>query len=117
MIDNTPAFSPRYLARAGLAYREDKKLKLALSANSVASQYWGDGNAAFSTPDKDNYIPAKVPQYTLFDFSADYWLTPQLRLLGGVSNIGNKKYYNRVFGNGIEPGLRRTWYAGFSYEF
>lgn len=41
----------------------------------------------------------------------------QLRLLGGVSNIGNKKYYNRVFGNGIEPGLRRTWYAGFSYEF
>jgi len=117
MIDNTPAFSPRYLARAGVVYREDKKLKLALSANSVASQYWGDANAAFSTPDKDNFLPAKVPQYTLFDFSGDYWLLPQLRLLAGVSNIGDKKYYNRIFSNGIEPGLRRTYYAGFSYEF
>ena len=40
-----------------------------------------------------------------------------MRLLAGISNIGDKKYYNRVFGNGIEPGLRRTWYGGFSYEF
>jgi Fe(3+) dicitrate transport protein len=40
-----------------------------------------------------------------------------LRLLGGVSNIGDKKYFNRVFGNGIEPALGRTYYAGFSYEF
>ena len=36
---------------------------------------------------------------------------------GYISNIGDKKYYNRVFGNGIEPGLRRTYYGGFSYEF
>ena len=34
-----------------------------------------------------------------------------------MSNIGDKKYYNRVFGNGIEPALGRTYYAGFSYEF
>jgi len=121
-IGNTPAFSPRYLVRAGLVYREDKKLKLALSANSVASQYWGDGNAdlnppAAGKPAGDNFIPAKVPQYTLFDFSGDYWLNPHVRLLAGVSNISDKKYYNRIFSNGIEPGLRRTYYAGFSYEF
>jgi Fe(3+) dicitrate transport protein len=117
MIGNKPAFSPHYLARAGVVYREDKKLKLALSANSVASQYWGDANVAFSTPDKDNFIPAKVPQYTLIDFSGDYWLNQHVRLLGGVSNIADKKYYNRIFSNGIEPGLGRTYYAGFSYEF
>ena len=40
-----------------------------------------------------------------------------MRLLGGVSNLTDKKYYNRVFSNGIEPGLRRTYYGGFSYEF
>ena len=118
-VGNKPAFSPHYLARAGLVYREDKKLKLALSVNSVASQYWQDSNAttAASTVGTDAFIPAKVPQYTVWDFSGDYWLTQRVRLLGGVSNIGDKKYYNRVFGNSIEPALGRTYYAGFSYEF
>ena len=118
-VGNKPAFSPRYLARAGLVYREDKKLKLALSVNSVASQYWQDSNqpTAANTVGTDAFIPAKAPQYTLWDLSGDYWVLPQVRLLGGISNIGDKKYYNRVFGNGIEPGLGRTFYTGFSYEF
>jgi len=118
-VGNKPAFSPHYLARAGLVYREDKKMKLALSVNSVASQYWSDGNTPVVPPasNPDAFIPAKVPQYTVYDFSGDYWLLPKLRVLGGVSNIGDKKYYNRVFGNGIEPALGRTYYAGFSYEF
>jgi Fe(3+) dicitrate transport protein len=116
-VGNKPAFSPHYLARAGLVYREDKKLKLALSVNSVASQYAQDSNLPFGTAGTDSFIPAKTPQYTIADFSGDYWVLPQLRLLGGVSNLGDKQYYNRIFSNGIEPGLRRTYYAGFSYEF
>jgi Fe(3+) dicitrate transport protein len=118
-VGNRPAFSPNYLARAGLLYREDKKLKLALSVNSVASQYWQDSNqpTAASTIGTDAFIPAKTPQYTVWDFSGDYWILPQVRLLGGVSNIGDKKYYNRVFGNGIEPALGRMYYGGFAYEF
>jgi Fe(3+) dicitrate transport protein len=118
-VGNRPAFSPNYLARAGVVYREDKKLKLALSVNSVASQYWQDSDqpTASGTIGTDAFIPAKTPQYTVWDFSGDYWVLPQVRLLGGVSNIGDKKYYNRVFGNGIEPALGRTYYAGFSYEF
>ncbi len=114
-IGNTPAFSPRYLARAGLVYREDKKIKLSLSATSAASQYFQDSNAPSGTG--DGYIPAKVPQFTLWDFAGDYWVSPSVRLLAGVSNIGDKKYYDRVFSNGIEPGLGRTYYGGFSYEF
>jgi Fe(3+) dicitrate transport protein len=116
-IGNTPAFSPHYLARAGVVYREDKKMKLALSATSAASQYFQDSNLPFGTLGADNYIPAKVPQYTVWDFSGDYWLTRNVRLLAGVSNIGDKKYYNRVFSNGIEPALGRTYYGGFAYEF
>ncbi|MDR3389443.1 MAG: TonB-dependent receptor [Rudaea sp.] len=116
-IGKIPAFSPRYLARAGLVYREDKKLKLALSAVSAASQYAQDSNNPFGTAGTDSFIPAKVPQYTVWDFSGDYWLVPNVRLLAGISNIGDKKYYDRVFSNGIEPGLGRTYYGGFSYEF
>jgi len=87
--------------------------------NSVASQYWADLNTgvAGTSANPDLFIPAKVPQYTVSDFSADYWVLPQVRLLGGVSNLTDKKYYNRIFSNGIEPGLSRTYYAGFSYEF
>jgi len=111
-IGNAPAFSPKYLARAGVTYREDKHLKVALSAVSVASQYWSDGNVAAGT------TPAKVPSYTVADFSADYWVLPQLRLLGGVSNITDKRYYSRVFfSGGIDPAPGRMMYAGFSYEF
>ena len=116
-VGKIPAFSPRYLARVGLAYREDKKLILALSAVSVASQYWQDSDLPAGTAGGASYVPAKVPQHTVADFSADYWIIAQLRLLGGISNLTDKKYFDRVFSNGIEPGLRRVYYAGFSYEF
>lgn len=116
-LGNAPAFSPKYLARVGIAYREDKKLKLALSATSAASQYFQDSNQPVGTPGAINYIPAKVPSYAIADFSADWWVLPQVRLLGGVSNITDRKYYNRVFSNGIEPGIGRTFYVGAAYEF
>jgi Fe(3+) dicitrate transport protein len=116
-VGNKPAFSPNYLARVGVAYREDKKLKLALSVVSVASQYFQDSNQPLATPDAPNYIPAKVPSYTVADFSADWWVLPQVRLLGGVSNLTDKKYYARVFSSGIEPGIGRTFYVGAAYEF
>jgi Fe(3+) dicitrate transport protein len=116
-LGNKPAFSPDYLARVGVAYREDHVLKLALSAVSVASQYFQDSNLPTGTPDAANYIPAKVPSYTVADFSADWWVVPQVRLLGGVSNLMDRKYYSRVFSNGIEPGLGRTFYVGAAYEF
>jgi Fe(3+) dicitrate transport protein len=116
-VGNKPAFSPKYLARVGLVYREDKKYKLALSAVSVASQYWQDSNGPLLSADKSVLIPAKVPSYTIADFSGDWWVIPQVRLLGGVSNLTDRKYYARVFGGGLEPGLGRTYYVGASYEF
>jgi Fe(3+) dicitrate transport protein len=116
-LGNKPAFSPKYLARVGVVYREDKQLKLALSAVSAASQYFQDSNLPAGTAGAANYIPAKVPSYTVADFSADWWVMPQVRLLGGVSNLTDRKYYARVFSNGLEPGIGRTVYAGASYEF
>ncbi len=116
-VGSTPAFSPDYLARVGVVYREDKQFKLALSAVSVASQYWQDSNAPMLAPDNTIAIPAKVPSYTVADFSADWWVIPQVRLLGGVSNLTDRTYYARVFGGGLEPALGRTWYVGASYEF
>jgi Fe(3+) dicitrate transport protein len=121
VVGNKPAFAPNYLARVGVVFREDNKYKLALSAVSVASQYFQDSNkpgpTPAATPDTPGYIPAKVPSYTVADFSADWWVIPQVRLLGGVSNIADKKYYSRVFSNGIDPAMGRTFYVGAAYEF
>ena len=51
------------------------------------------------------------------DVSADWWVMPQLRLLGGVSNLTDRSYYSRVFGGGLEPALGRSYYVGAAYEF
>jgi len=110
-----PAFAPDYVIRGGLAWREDAKLKLQLTVTSVASQYWQDSNLPFGSG--QTFVPAKIPQYTVWDFSGDYWVAPHLRLLAGVSNIGDKTYYSRVFQNAIEPALGRTYYGGFAYQF
>jgi Fe(3+) dicitrate transport protein len=114
---NTPAFSPDHLVRVGLAYREDKKFKFALSVVSVASQYWQDSNLDAGLPTSPSFIPAKVPSYTVADLSADWWVTPEIRLLGGISNIADKTYYARVFGGGLEPAIGRTLHVGASWEF
>ncbi len=116
-IDNKPAFSPRYLARVGVVYREDQRMKVALSVQSVASQYFQDSNLPVGNLTTANYVPAKVPSYTVADLSGDFYVTPQLRLLGGVSNLTDKKYYSRVFQNTIEPALGRSYYVGAAYEF
>lgn len=116
-LGNTPAFSPRYLVRAGLNWREDHHYKVALSWLSVASQYFQDSNQPAFPTDPARFIPAKVPQYTVADLSGDYWITDHVRLLAGVSNLTDHRYYSRVFSNGIEPGLARSYYAGASFEF
>ena len=114
---NKPAFSPDYLARVGLSYREDKHFKFALSLVSVGSQYWQDSNQASGVSGAAGYIPAEVPAYAVGDLSADWWLSPDVRVLGGVSNFTDKTYYARVFGGGLEPAIGRTFHVGASWEF
>jgi len=40
-----------------------------------------------------------------------------LRLIAGISNLTDEKYYDRVFANDIEPAPRRSGYAGVSLAF
>ncbi|WP_165371583.1 TonB-dependent receptor family protein [Pseudolysobacter antarcticus] len=118
LVGNTPAFAPHYVARAGVVWAQDKHYKLSLSASSVASQYWQDNDTGTTAVlGQPGYLPAKIPQYTVVDFSGDYNLTERVRLLAGISNLGDKVYYSRVFQNGLEPAFGRTYYAGISLGF
>jgi Fe(3+) dicitrate transport protein len=111
-VGNKPAFAPAVTAKYGISLRKDARFNLALTASSVSSQYFQDSNLPVGTPASANYIPAKVAGYTLVDLAGDWQVTRNIRLLGGISNLTDRKYYLRVFQNGIEPGARRKIYAG-----
>jgi Fe(3+) dicitrate transport protein len=113
-VGNKPAFAPAVTAKYGITLRRDGRFNVSLTGQSVSSQYFQDSDLPVGTPISPNYVPAKIPAYTIFDLAGDWQLTRNIRALGGVSNFTNRKYYNRVFQNGIEPGTRRTVYAGLA---
>ena len=63
--------------------------------------------------------PARIPTYTVMDFSGEYTVIGGLRLLGGISNLTNRRYYSRVFisRGQLEPARSRAFYAGLAYDF
>jgi Fe(3+) dicitrate transport protein len=114
-VGNRPAFAPTVTAKYGVSLRRDGRFSLSLAGSSVSSQFFQDSDLPVGAPGSANFIPAKVPAYAVLDLTADWQISRNLRLLGGITNLANGKYYNRVFQNGIEPGERRKIYAGIAF--
>jgi Fe(3+) dicitrate transport protein len=112
-IGKTPAYAPDYVLKAGVTLRQDKRYKVSVIVDSVASQYFQDSNLPIGS------TPARIPAYLLADLSGEYIVGGHLRLLGGISNLTDRRYYSRVFiARGlIEPGRDRTFYAGLGVDF
>ena len=111
-VGKTPAFAPEVLWKGGITLSRDKCFDISLTAVYVSEQFWSDANTATGT------IPAKIPSYKVLNLAGDYYITKRLKLIAGISNLADEKYYSRVFFNGsIEPAPRRSGYAGVSYEF
>lgn len=112
-VGKTPAYAPDSVVKAGITLRRDHVYKASLVMVSVASQYFQDNNAAAAG------TPAHIPSYTVADFSADYVIGGHLRLLGGVANFFDRRYYSRVFlfGGQLEPAERRAFHLGAAYDF
>ena len=112
IVGNTPAFAPEFLLKGGISFQREHCFNIALTAVYVSQQFWQDtniGNAA---------IPkAHIPPYSVFTLSGEFYLNKYVRLIGGISNLTDAKYYNRVFANGIEPAPRLSGYAGLSLSF
>jgi Fe(3+) dicitrate transport protein len=116
-VGDRPAFAPTLTAKYGVSLHRDGRFNISLGGSSVSSQYFQDSDLPVGTRGSANFIPAKVPAYTVLDLAGDWQIARNLRLLGGVSNLLDRKYYNRVFQNGIEPGARRKIYAGIAAGF
>lgn len=112
IVGNTPAFAPDLVLKGGISFQRERCFNIALTAVYVSQQFWQDTNIG-----SPNIPKAHIPAYSVFNLSADYYLTRNVRLIGGISNLTDAKYYNRVFANGIEPAPRLSGYAGLSLAF
>ena len=110
-IGKIPAYAPRYVAKAGVTWRVDNRVKISLTAVSTAAQYWQDSNLPVGAG--NTYVPAKIPAYTLADLSSEWQVNHDLTLLAGISNLGDRQYYSRVWQTGLEPAVGRSVYVGF----
>jgi Fe(3+) dicitrate transport protein len=109
----TPAYAPDYVLKAGVTLRRDADYKVSLVVDSVGSQFFQDSNLPTAT------TPARIPAYTVADCSGEYFVFGGLRVLAGIANLTNRRYYSRVFisRGQLEPARDRTFYAGVGYDF
>ncbi|HMJ05166.1 MAG TPA: TonB-dependent receptor, partial [Chthoniobacterales bacterium] len=111
-VGKTPAFAPEVLWKGGITFRKERCFNVTFSGVYASEQFWADANTGNAG------IPAEIPSYKVFNLSAEVYLTKNVRLIGGISNVFDEKYYSRVFFNGtLEPAAQRTGYAGLSVEF
>jgi len=117
----TPAYAPDYVLKAGATLRRDAHYKVSVVVDSVGSQFFQDSNLPFLQPGNPQIVatPARIPTYTVTDFSGEYTVFGGLRVLAGISNLTNRHYYSRVFisRGQLEPARDRTFYAGLGYDF
>lgn len=63
----------------------DNAFDLSLTAVYVSEEFWADADVGTPT------IPAKIPSYVVFNFAGDYKVTKNLKVIAGVSNIGDER--------------------------
>ena len=104
-----PAYAPNYLLRVGPVYRWPGRVKLSLLGTLVESHYWADDNGAGATG------TTGVPAYAVWDLTGEVnvW-KDAAKVIFGVNNLFDERYYSRVRSDGIEPALDRNFYLGFS---
>jgi len=115
----TPAYAPDYVFKTGVTLRQDKLYKASLIVDSVASQFFQDSNAPiYQGATTIVATQARIPGYTVLDFAGEYTIAGRFRVLGGISNLTNRRYYSRVFiSRGlVEPARDRMFNLGLAYD-
>ena len=118
-VGKTPAYAPDYVFKAGITLRQDKLYKASLIVDSVASQFFQDSNLPiFQGATAIVATPARIPGYTVLDFAGEYTIAAGFRVLGGISNLTDRRYYSRVFiSRGLlEPARERMFNLGLAFD-
>jgi len=119
LVGNDPAYAPDFIWKGGISFRKEKCFNITLSGVYSADQFWSDTNLPNPASGLPTVlVPAVIPSYLVFNLSSEWYLTKNIRLIAGVGNLADEKYYSRVFLNGlIDPAPRRSAYAGLSVDF
>ncbi|HKP92342.1 MAG TPA: TonB-dependent receptor plug domain-containing protein [Chthoniobacterales bacterium] len=114
-VGNEPAYAPDLVVKGGITFKRDKCFNITFTAVHVGEQFWQDSNlGSASIP------PPTIPSYEVYNLSGEFYITRNVRLIGGISNLADEKYYSRVFpfgGGSIDPAPGRSGYLGMSVEF
>jgi Fe(3+) dicitrate transport protein len=107
----TPAYAPGYLHKFG-AQHETYKFKNRI-ASTIAGEHYSDDS---------NNTERVIPSYNVWDFSGEYISSAKIvggkaKIMYGINNVLDAKYYSRVRATGIEPSLERNYYAGFELAY
>ncbi|WP_181919518.1 TonB-dependent receptor domain-containing protein [Alkalilimnicola ehrlichii] len=105
-------YAPRFSGYLALGF-EYGPLDARIGTRHVGEQYVDNANTETTRADGQT---GTVPAYTLFDATANYRLTDDLRVFVGGRNLTDREYIaNRT--DGITPGIGRHLYAGFEAQF
>jgi Fe(3+) dicitrate transport protein len=115
-VGNAPAYAPDVVFKGGITFKRDKCFNITFSAVYVSEQFWQDSNLGNPAT-----VPLpEIPAYEVYNLSGEVYLTKNVRLFGGISNLADKKYYSRVFpfgGGSIDPAAGRSGHVGLSVSF
>ncbi|MDC1451888.1 TonB-dependent receptor [Vicingaceae bacterium] len=99
---------PQYNMKSGVTYGF-KKFSTTVQGTFIGQQY----SDAANTEDAFKGVFGPIPAYSVFDFSANYKVSPKLSLASSINNLTNNYYFTRRAtgypGPGIIPALGRTW--------
>jgi Fe(3+) dicitrate transport protein len=120
-VGNDPAYAPDVLWKGGITFQKEKCFRVSFTGVYSSDQFWQDSNApllATVAGVSTISVPAKIPSYKVFNLSSEWYVTKNVRVIAGISNLFDEKYYSRAFLTGlIDPAAQRTGYAGLSVEF
>lgn len=103
----TPAYVPSFLLKYGAIYKKSDKLHASLLATWVNEHYANDAHS-------DNF---KIPSYSVVDLLFEYNFNKEWSANGAINNILDEEYYARIQATGIQPTMKRNFYAGLNYRF
>ncbi|HEX4630023.1 MAG TPA: TonB-dependent receptor [Chthoniobacterales bacterium] len=116
-VGNEPAYAPDWIWKGGVTFQKEKCFRITISGVHSSEQFWQDSNQPLIQGGVIT-VPAIIPSYTVWNLSSEWYVTKNVRLIAGVSNLADEKYYSRAFLTGlIDPAARRSGYAGLSVEF
>jgi len=116
---NKVEFIPEINLKTGVSFGY-KNLLTSIQYSYLSEQFTDATNSEYD-PNNGDRVDGAIPAYDIFDFSASYTFTKNIKLELGVNNFLNNSYFTRRAtgypGPGIIPSAPRNWYTTLQFTF